>query len=350
MKITLKYSINKKHEDLIVSDSPIVVNIPASENVDFNTTMTFAGDQITIEREVSYSEETIKILEAADKGIDKSIGRGEYLTKWYDLVYTSNAKDEISSSMRKFYPLAKNLVNEAFTCLNANLPFVDDGVKVYVTDDHSNVIEIEPPLHLNISRGITLTISEENINEIFKNYNKNGETLYAFKVLNKSRQQEDLNLRVAEIAVAAELGIKEFYCKKIPTLMVILTSIQSPPIADLYGKIFKSYFDDEFPNKNKIKKLIERRNKIVHSHNELEINHSEVSGYDEMVQESLSILQELLVGKHAFLENKFEFVQCQKIKMNTTKLAFSEKQKDLLSRKQCVGKFRGTNYISFEEI
>ncbi|OAH29142.1 hypothetical protein [Serratia marcescens] len=349
MKITLKYSIDKKHEDLIVSDSPIVIDIPASENVDFNTTMTFAGDQITIEREVSYSEETIKILEAADKDIDKSIERGEYLTKWYDLVYTSNAKDEISSSMREFYPLAQNLVNEAFTCLNANLPFVDDGVKIYVTDDHSNVIEIEPPIHLNISRGITLTISEENINEIFKNYNKNGETLYAFKVLNKSRQQEDLNLRVAEIAVAAELGIKEFYCKKIPALMVILTSIQSPPIADLYGKIFKSYFHDEFPNKNKIKKLIERRNKIVHSHSALEINHNEVSVFDEMVQESLSILQELLIGKHAFLDNKCEFVQCQKTKTNAARLTFSEKQKDLLHRKQCVGKFRGTNYISFED-
>lgn len=348
MKLIIEYTINSVHKDLIVSSTPLGFRIPSRDNIDFDVELTFNGENIFIEREISYSRKTQDILESAHKGIDDKLEAGEYLNQWHEYIEKNGVNNEIIESLRQFDPYSKVLINEIFTCLNASPPYVNLNEKIYFISNESNKIRIEPYLHSDSSRRTTLTLTQENLSEVVNNYNSNGETLYAFKVLNKSRQQEDLNFRVVEIAMAAEMAIKEFYCKKIPELSIMLTSIQSPPIADLYGKIFKNYFNTDFRNKNKIRKLIETRNKIVHTSSLYKVSHDEVREYEELIQESLAFLQASLVGSHNFLDNMNEFSEIEKHSARSFNINMTAKQTTMLGNKQCIGQFAVIYYISYK--
>lgn len=301
----------------------------------------FSKNKLFFEKEVLVSQ---KALEAVARAANALRGRetdGQYVDAWVQEVYKGKVEGELNRVCGSFLKAVWRVTNDMQSVFNFATRVVGVSDLVVIIDDSGVEHAIHPKLVGSNDLSLTMVFNEEHISSFVDSMNQCGPYLYAFNVLNTTKIQPDNNLRIIELAVAAEVGIKEFYSRMIPELEILLERTPSPPIARLYGDVFQKYFNEEFKLSAPIKGLIERRNNLAHSHSPKNASIDEAVKYTKVVQESLAILQSMLLRRsNCLLDNLSTFGKIVHKKGNNFQIDLTPAQKSLVAEGKALGSFK----------
>jgi hypothetical protein len=135
----------------------------------------------------------------------------------------------------------------------------------------------------------------------------------AFKHLHRARNENDPRFKWIDATIAAELAIKEFFALKHPELNPMLVELPSPPLRTLYGKLLGEYDGIESPRKNQIDDGAKLRNKLVHRHEEQEIDPQKAVDYIQDVEIAIFHLLTLLYPDNPVIKRLYRSIS---IKLN----------------------------------
>ncbi|MBC2213085.1 hypothetical protein IA829_02835 [Listeria seeligeri] len=134
-------------------------------------------------------------------------------------------------------------------------------------------------------------IEQKEADLLISHINGKNELPLALILLKRSKLIHDERSKFVSIITACEIGVKEFYSKKIPELGLLLDEMTSPPVVKLLGSLFKKYFEETFPKelRSKLEKMIEIRNSIVHR-SAIKPTHTELLSCYVVVLKTLNFL------------------------------------------------------------
>lgn len=230
-------------------------------------------------------------------------------------------------------------------CLNSK---IEKSVFVNIVDIYvSNDVEYRLYPDLNTSMILDLSfIFNDNFAQEISSYitDESKKPLLAFSILRNSLHQQNLRQRWIEITVAAELGIKEFFVRKLPPFEMLLNEMPSPNIKKMYGSLLEHYIGEKAPNLNLIQRGLEIRNSLVHSFSEQKINAKLADDYTKAIKECLIFLQIKLTGEDCFTNNQITFGEIESVGIYSEQINLTKEQEKMVSRKICTGTFKGVVY------
>jgi hypothetical protein len=258
-------------------------------------TMFWHDSVLRFEKDMDISNDAMNAIASANIAMGDDTSQ-DAVIKWLASVYKGSIKKELYTKFKSFMPIVKRLCKELRCVFNASADSFMVVDRVFIIDDSGLMYTTHAPLQGSGSVTATLKVNNQHLSEFVNGINAFNSHLYAFTVLDNASRQQDLHLQVVELAIAAELGIKEFYSRKLPDLEKMLASMPAPPIAQMYGSMFESYFSVKFKHAKALEKLIQKRNDVAHSTRRAKLTVDDLVGHFKVVQESLCILQTMLVA------------------------------------------------------
>lgn len=122
--------------------------------------------------------------------------------------------------------------------------------------------------------------------------------LLAMQYLYEAHKSDGLRFKWIQATIAAELAIKEMLIRMEPKLETLLIEVPSPPLGKLYGKVLESVAEERSPYASQLDKGAEKRNKLVHRPETVDLKPQEVLDYVTIVGEAIRHLLELHRRRH----------------------------------------------------
>jgi hypothetical protein len=130
-------------------------------------------------------------------------------------------------------------------------------------------------------------LNDDALKEIQTYFQSDIEPLLAMKHLHRAKREVISRYKWIETTIALELAIKEVLIRKNPDIKFLLLELPSPPLEKLYNHVFNFYFNVEIPKK--MRKIVidgaMKRNKLVHSPQEITIGRQEAINYVYQAEE-----------------------------------------------------------------
>lgn len=124
--------------------------------------------------------------------------------------------------------------------------------------------------------------------------------------LHRAKGESSQKHAIIDACIAVEVGIKEFLMVLKPELKTLLEKMPSPPVPTLYGDILESLIKVRFPHANKLRELIELRNKFVHTPTAVDVPPKEVRKMVLMAERAIYWLQIKLDPKNIYFPNLYQ--------------------------------------------
>jgi hypothetical protein len=124
------------------------------------------------------------------------------------------------------------------------------------------------------------------------------EPLLAYDHLAEAHRSIGLRFKWVEATVAAELAIKEILVRIEPKLTTLLLEVPSPPLHKLYGEVLESAAGIRSPYVREVQVGAERRNKIIHKIEPVELDLQETLDYIETVAQAIDHLLQVARARH----------------------------------------------------
>lgn len=137
-----------------------------------------------------------------------------------------------------------------------------------------------------LTRGL-LPLTKKTEESIQEKIQSDYKPFFALKHLHRARSENNPRYKWIDATIAAELAIKEFLIQHNPKLEPLLLELPSPPLHLLYGRILKSYINEESPKKNELSAGYSKRNKLIHRPKEVDISLKEADDYVSDVEDAI---------------------------------------------------------------
>lgn len=109
-----------------------------------------------------------------------------------------------------------------------------------------------------------------------------------------------------DAAIAVELAIKEFLCRKEPKLEMLLLHVPSPPIRKLFGTLLEEYAGERSPFVSELDKGATRRNLLVHRPEGEDISAEDADKYVKTADLAILHLLKLLFPDDRVLSYQYD--------------------------------------------
>lgn len=139
-----------------------------------------------------------------------------------------------------------------------------------------------------------ISLTPEIISSLQEGIDKGISPFIAMLHLYRAIQESNPRFKWIDATIAAELAVKEALIRKNPALADIIIELPSPPLGTLYGAILEKYCGAQSPQRAKLIKGAEKRNKLVHRPEETVITEGEAQDYVTNVMQAIHHLYSLL--------------------------------------------------------
>lgn len=339
MKIRVKVLIKdglQREDELVTESHHTFSDLYGEGKVD----MIRRGNNLIFERDIRVSEATINAIKKTNASVSPELEVGDYRHKWVLDFFKGKPSSEISPLLGAFMAVITKLLVELVAVFNANQGdlLLEEGV--VIIDDENIEHILWPKLALSGDITQSMNFNDENILDFVSGFNKGKGYLYAFNMFSASKIQVDPSLRIVEIAIAAEMAIKQFYAIRLPQLSIMLDKIQSPPMEQLYGSLYCSYFGCDFKFKKEMKKLFEIRNAVVHKISTEKVTREVALHYSHIVQQAISLLQcSLSEDESMLLENFKDIGRLQPLAGCRGQIVMTASQEERIQRGIASGRY-----------
>jgi len=157
---------------------------------------------------------------------------------------------------------------------------------------------------INIQNNVNL--NEKNAKIIQEYIDTDFIPFLALKHLHRAMNETNTRYKWIDATIAAELAIKEFLIKYVPTIETLLLEVPSPPLDKLYGTILENYTEERSPKLRELKKGVEMRNKLVHKPKDIKLTTAEANKYICDVETAIYHLLHLLYPHDNFINLFYE--------------------------------------------
>lgn len=238
-----------------------------------------------------------------DKNIVESFYEFEISTEMWNIIHNnmrdppenlSNDLLEIKLNMSKAAKKVLCIIKYCFKCtyLDENLL---SNPKFYWSKNNSNWEMISSPFHITLDSHGFMKLNKESAKDIQKYINNDFKPFFALRHLHRAINENNPRYKWIDATIAAELAIKEFLIRRDPCIEALLLEVPAPPLDKLYGSILKKYNDGEkSPSFKKIKDGATKRNKLIHSPENIKISREEANEYIHDIETAIYHLLYLL--------------------------------------------------------
>ena len=146
-------------------------------------------------------------------------------------------------------------------------------------------------------------LNENTAKAIQKYLESAREPFFALRHLHRARKEGNPRYKWIDATIAAELAIKEFLIRIKPDIETFLLEVPSPPLHKLYGSILESLVNERSPKLKELAKGAEKRNKLLHSPQDIKIDAQQSNNYVQDVETTIYHLLTLLYPKDPIIKH-----------------------------------------------
>jgi len=208
-----------------------------------------------------------------------------------------NLQDEISEIHLNISNSVKKVlipIKYCLKCISLDENLISNS-KIYWSKYKSNWKPFPSRIYVTLDDRGFWQLNKETAKDI-QNYILNDfKPFFALRHLHRAINENNPRYKWIDATIAAELAIKEFLIRREPCIKDLLLEVPAPRLDILYGKILKKYNNgNNSPYLKKLKEGAEKRNKLIHNPQNINVSHEEANKYIHDVENAIYHLLYLL--------------------------------------------------------